>query len=130
MVMMERMRETASRRNSQRQQAVSAATRSDATGGNRISSLDERTQAGRALRDNVLRAEHRKWSKRGDHRDPIGLLKAMDKGRIPELLSIRYGRMLQSPFAFYRGAAGVMAADLAATPATGIRVQPAAIVTS
>ena len=56
-------------------------------------------------------------------KDPIGILCAADATREPQLVPLRYGRMLQSPFAFYRGSAGVMAADLAATPATGIHVQ-------
>ena len=55
--------------------------------------------------------------------DPIDILLAADADRIPELVPIRYGRMLQSPFAFYRGSAGIMAADLSATPNTGIMVQ-------
>jgi uncharacterized protein (DUF2252 family) len=55
--------------------------------------------------------------------DPVELLKESDRGRLPELLPIRYGRMRESPFAFLRGAAALMAADLASTPATGIRVQ-------
>src|SRR5262249_31030875 len=55
--------------------------------------------------------------------DPLFLLKESSKGRIPELIPIRYGRMMQSPFTFYRGAALNMAADLAKTPATGLRVQ-------
>jgi len=70
-----------------------------------------------------LRAEHRKWSKNGERPDPIDLLRKSEMGRIRELLPIRYERMLQSPFNFYRGAAAVMAADLAGTPATGMRVQ-------
>ena len=55
--------------------------------------------------------------------DPIGILRAADATRQQELVPLRYGRMLQSPFTFYRGSAGVMAADLAETPATGIHVQ-------
>ena len=51
------------------------------------------------------------------------LLKDSNEGRVPELIPILFGRMLQSPFTFFRGAAGIMAADLAAAPATGIRVQ-------
>ncbi|WP_245435680.1 DUF2252 domain-containing protein [Microvirga calopogonii] len=90
---------------------------------NRVSSLGECTQAGRALRQRVPRAEHRKWDKNGKRPDPIDLLRAADAGRIPELLPIRYERMVQSPLNFYRGAAVVMAADLAGSPATGIRVQ-------
>ena len=56
-------------------------------------------------------------------RDPVGLLLEQEKTRVPELLPIRHGRMLVSPFTFYRGAALPMAADLATTPASGLRVQ-------
>ncbi len=55
--------------------------------------------------------------------DPIAILRAGDQGRVPELVPIRYGRMLQSPFAFYRGSAAIMAADLAPTTTTGLKVQ-------
>jgi uncharacterized protein (DUF2252 family) len=55
--------------------------------------------------------------------DPLAILRAADKGRLENLLPIRYGRMLQSPFTFYRGSAAVMAADLAQAPSTGLRVQ-------
>ena len=55
--------------------------------------------------------------------DPIEILEASNKGRLPELIPVRYGRMIPSPFVFYRGAAAIMAADLAHTPTTGIRVQ-------
>ena len=58
-----------------------------------------------------------------DRRDPIALLEEQAVERVPELVPIRYGRMSASPFAFYRGAAYVMASDLARTPRTGIRVQ-------
>src|SRR4029077_7155302 len=56
-------------------------------------------------------------------RDPIEILKRSDSGRLPKLIPIRYARMRQSPFAFYRGAAALMALDLSKTPATGIHVQ-------
>jgi len=83
---------------------------------------DERAAAGKALREKVLRADQRKWTK--EHRpDPIDLLQAADADRLQELVPIRYGRMLASPFAFYRGSAGVMASDLSRTPSTGIHVQ-------
>ena len=59
----------------------------------------------------------------GKSRDPVGLLLAQAKSRVPELVPVRHGRMLVSPFTFYRGAALPMAADLAATPASGLRVQ-------
>ena len=58
-----------------------------------------------------------------DRADPIGILRAADAARQPDLVPLRYGRMLQSPFTFYRGAAGVMAADLPRTPVSGIKVQ-------
>jgi uncharacterized protein (DUF2252 family) len=63
------------------------------------------------------------WEPRPDRRSPIALLEDQAAERVPELLPIRYGRMSASPFAFYRGAAYVMASDLAGTPRTGIRVQ-------
>jgi uncharacterized protein (DUF2252 family) len=85
--------------------------------------LDKRAELGKALRDRVPRAQHGAW-KQGDRRpDPIDILHAADADRVPELVPIEYSRMLQSPFAFYRGGAGVMAADLSATPNTGIHVQ-------
>jgi hypothetical protein len=58
----------------------------------------------------------------GRGRDPVGLLLDQSKSRVPELVPVRHGRMLVSPFTFYRGAALPMAADLAATPASGLRV--------
>ena len=79
--------------------------------------------AGKRLRDTVPRDSHGIWKKPKDRADPIAMLQASDPERLPELLPVRYGRMLVSPFTFYRGAAGVMAADLAKTPATGLRVQ-------
>ena len=85
--------------------------------------LAERGAAGRALRDRLPRSQHGKWKRPSDRPDPIDILRASDADRLPELVPIRYGRMLASPFAFYRGAAGVMAADLAKTPTTGHKVQ-------
>lgn len=86
-------------------------------------SLAERMKAGKALRDRVSRPQHRTWAPNGSRPDPLALLQAADADRIPELVPIRYGRMLQSPFAFYRGSAGIMAADLSTTPNTGMQVQ-------
>ena len=86
-------------------------------------SPEKRAEVGKALRDRVRRAQHGAWKKAENRPDPIDILHASDADRLPELVPIRYGRMLQSPFAFYRGAAGVMAADLAATPNIGIHVQ-------
>jgi uncharacterized protein (DUF2252 family) len=85
--------------------------------------VNERLTAGKALRKSVPRASQAKWVSPADRPDPIGLLKNADRGRLPELLPIRYARMEQSPFAFFRGAGALMAADLARTRRTGIRVQ-------
>src|SRR6516162_2237025 len=85
--------------------------------------LEGRMAAGSALRGSVPRGSHAEWSRSVNRPDPISILEHSDRGRLPELVPIRYGRMLQSPFAFLRGAAAVMAHDLAATPATGVRVQ-------
>ncbi|MDR3531246.1 MAG: DUF2252 domain-containing protein [Rhodopila sp.] len=86
-------------------------------------SPDELMEAGKRLRDTVPRTSHGVWKKPADRADPIAQLQASDPERLPELLPVRYGRMLVSPFTFFRGAAGVMAADLATTPATGLHVQ-------
>src|SRR5262249_50053177 len=78
---------------------------------------------GKKLRDSVARAAHAKWRAHAGRADPITILRAADAERHPGLVPLRYGRMLQSPFAFYRGSAAVMAADLAHTPTRGIHVQ-------
>jgi uncharacterized protein (DUF2252 family) len=88
-----------------------------------FASLDDRLAAGVTLRDKVPRGEHAHWKKGADRADPIAMLKAGDPDRLPELVPIRYGRMLASPFTFYRGAAGIMAADLAGLPTTNVTVQ-------
>ncbi len=84
---------------------------------------DERIAAGRALRKRVPRGSHAAWKPAAKGRDPIAILEQSAKERLPELVPIRYGRMLRSPFTFLRGAAAVMASDLATTPRTGLRVQ-------
>lgn len=83
----------------------------------------ERRAAGKRLRDRVSRKAHANWQAPVGRRDPVDVLVETSKGRVKELLPIRYGRMMGSPFAFYRGGAAIMAADLAGTPSTGIRVQ-------
>ena len=75
-------------------------------------SREQLYKEGKALRDSCPRISHADWN-----------LEGSNKGRLPELIPVRYGRMIPSPFVFYRGAAAIMAADLAHTPATGIRVQ-------
>ena len=86
-------------------------------------SADERRAKGRALRDTVSRTSHAGWKPAKRRRDPIELLSESNVGRMPQLIPIRFGRMSQSPFAFYRGSAALMAADLATTPVSGLRVQ-------
>jgi uncharacterized protein (DUF2252 family) len=82
----------------------------------------DRAASGKVLRKKVGRTSHAEWTAAA-RRSPIEILKVSDCGRVPELLPIRYGRMRQSPFAFFRGCAALMASDLAATPLTGIKVQ-------
>jgi uncharacterized protein (DUF2252 family) len=84
---------------------------------------DERRAQGKALRVAAPREAHGKWEPQQDRRDPIELLTESNQGRIPDLVPIRFGRMLHSPFTFYRGSANIMAADLATTPQSGLRVQ-------
>src|SRR5262252_2643229 len=86
-------------------------------------SVEERMNAGKALREKVSRNFHSKWTAPSDRPDPVAVLRKSDRGRLPELLPIRYGRMQQSPFAFFRGSASVMAWDLSRTPTSGTRVQ-------
>jgi uncharacterized protein (DUF2252 family) len=87
------------------------------------SSIKERTKAGKALREKVSRNSHKEWTAPPNRPDPIDIFESSDHGRLPELLPIRYGRMQQSPFAFFRGSAAVMAWDLSRTPTTGILTQ-------
>ncbi len=83
----------------------------------------ESAERGRTARETVPRTAHGDWAPAADRPDPISLLEAQAASRLQELVPIRYGRMLVSPFTFYRGAAAVMAADLAVTPDSGIVVQ-------
>jgi uncharacterized protein (DUF2252 family) len=86
-------------------------------------SIEARMKMGKALRERVPRPSHAKWTAPAGRPDPIEILRQSDRGRLPELLPIRYGRMRESPFAFFRGSAAVMAWDLSKTPATGVHVQ-------
>ncbi len=83
----------------------------------------ERRAAGKALREKVPHALHALWSPPSGRADPVAMVSAANEGRIPHLVPIRHGRMMVSPFTFYRGTAGLMAADLAATPVSGITTQ-------
>ncbi len=84
---------------------------------------DRERRTGRRRRTVVPRTSQGEWAPPRDRPDPLALLDAENQGRIPELVPVRWGRMLESPFAFLRGAAGLMAADLARTPSTGLHVQ-------
>lgn len=86
-------------------------------------SIRERMATGKSLREQLSRADHALWSAPVDRRDPIDVLEHCNRGRLPELVPIRYGRMLQDPFVFLRGSPAVMARDLASTSVTGIAVQ-------
>ncbi len=86
-------------------------------------SADERRAKGKALRDAVPRALQAGWKATKGRGDPVALTCASNVGRMPELIPIRFGRMSASPFAFYRGSAALMAADLAKTATSGLRVQ-------
>jgi uncharacterized protein (DUF2252 family) len=85
--------------------------------------VEDRVARGRAARRDAPRSGHGRWQPAPDRPDPIELLEQQAQGRVPELVPIRYGRMLVSPFTFFRGAAAVMAADLASTPESGVTVQ-------
>jgi uncharacterized protein (DUF2252 family) len=86
-------------------------------------SLTERAEAGKAARGGAPRSSHGEWAPTTDRPDPVELLEAQATSRVGQLVPLRYGRMLVSPFTFYRGAAAVMAADLAGTPRSGFTVQ-------
>ena len=86
-------------------------------------SPDERRSEGKALREVVPREDHGQWKPPKNRRDSVDILNEANEDRISDLVPIRFGRMMQSPFAFYRGSAAVMAADLATMKSPGIRVQ-------
>jgi uncharacterized protein (DUF2252 family) len=85
--------------------------------------VDQRVARGRAARVEVPRSAHGRWVPAPDRPDPVALLEEQAATRVPLLVPIRYGRMLISPFTFYRGAALIMASDLAGTPVSGVTVQ-------
>ena len=85
--------------------------------------VEERVSMGKAVRTQAPLESHAEWSPSPYRVDPVTLLEEQAETRVPELVPIRYGRMMVSPFAFYRGAAYVMASDLASTPRSGLRVQ-------
>jgi len=83
----------------------------------------EQYAAGKALRERCPRSGHAAWKPPANRRDAVQLVLEAEKGRLPDLLPLRHGRMVRSAFTFYRGAALTMATDLASTPSTGVRVQ-------
>jgi uncharacterized protein (DUF2252 family) len=85
--------------------------------------MADRANRGRAARTAVPRSSHGEWQPAADRPDPVALLEEQAADRVAELVPLRYSRMLVSPFTFYRGAAYLMASDLAATPRTGLTVQ-------
>ena len=91
-----------------------------------VSSLptaEERKAHGKAAREQAPRRAHGSWEPPPKRADPVGLLEHQAADRVPELVPLRYGRMAASPFAFLRGAAAIMAADLASTPRSGLVAQ-------
>ena len=84
---------------------------------------EERLEEGRAARETVPLEAHGEWAAPTERPDPVGILEEQNATRVPELIPIRHGRMIVSPFTFYRGGAAIMAWDLSRTPTTGLRVQ-------
>jgi uncharacterized protein (DUF2252 family) len=100
---------------------VATADRPEKMGG--ASTYQQRRERGRAARQRTPRSSHAAWAPARERPDPVDLLEAQSQSREPELLQIRYARMTPSPFTFMRGAAIIMAHDLAGTPRTGIQAQ-------
>jgi uncharacterized protein (DUF2252 family) len=86
-------------------------------------SVEDRRAKGLEARDQAPLSSHTKWRPAGDRPDPVDSLVAQETTREPDLIPVRHGRMMVSPFTFYRGAAKIMAADLAPTPVAGLEVQ-------
>ncbi|MET9660467.1 DUF2252 domain-containing protein [Streptomyces sp. NPDC006510] len=84
---------------------------------------EQRAARGKAARREAPRSSHAEFDPPADRPDPLDILEAQSAARVPELVPIRYGRMTESPFRFYRGAAAIMASDLATTRVSGIRAQ-------
>ena len=102
---------------------MSTATRKKAQEAVQHLTRAERAARGKAARAEAPRSSHGVFEPEPNRPDPIQLLERQAQARVPELVPIRYGRMLTSPFAFYRGAALIMASDLSATPRSGLIVQ-------
>src|SRR5512135_3452093 len=103
--------------------ATSRASKEQAAAATPHLSVAERIARGKAARAEVPRSNHATFEPSPDRVDPVKLLERQAETRVPELVPIRYGRMLVSPFTFYRGAAMIMAHDLGPTPRSGLKVQ-------
>ncbi|WP_423834636.1 DUF2252 domain-containing protein [Streptomyces manipurensis] len=95
----------------------------NAAGGGPWLSPEDRAARGRAARKKVPRSAHEEFTPAGQRPDPVEIIERQSATRLQELVPIRYGRMTESPFRFYRGAAAIMASDLAGTPDSGLRAQ-------
>jgi len=93
------------------------------TSSSQFRSREARIETGKALRATLPRTSHADWKPPANRRDPIEVLEESNRLRLPNLIPVRYGRMLRSPFTFFRGSAALMAYDLASMPATDIEVQ-------
>jgi uncharacterized protein (DUF2252 family) len=102
---------------------MAGASANEAAAGVAPLTISQRVASGRTARAEAPRSSHAHLPARPADVDPIGLLESQAKTRVAELVPVRYGRMLVSPFTFYRGAALIMASDLAGTPSTGLTVQ-------
>ncbi|WP_322752316.1 DUF2252 domain-containing protein [Frankia sp. Cas3] len=91
--------------------------------GRRVVTPDERAERGKAARATAPRSSHGEFSPSSRRPDPVDVIEKQSATRVPELVPIRYGRMMESPFRFFRGAAAIMAGDLSRTPRTGITAQ-------
>ena len=89
----------------------------------RPKAIEERLAEGRAERESVPLEAHGEWATPDDRPDLVGILEKQNATRVPEPVPIRHGRMIVSPFTFYRGSAAIMASDLSRSPTTGLRVQ-------
>ena len=89
--------------------------------------VSDRKAMGMEARDQAALSSHTKWKAAADRPDPVGLLAEQDATREQDLVPVRHGRMMVSPFTFYRGAAKVMAADLGGTPVAGLEASCAAM---
>ncbi|MGC1569932.1 MAG: DUF2252 family protein, partial [Trebonia sp.] len=88
-----------------------------------MTALDERQAQGTSARTGTPRSSHAGWAPAADRRHPVDLLEDQNTNREPDLVPVRRGRMMVSPFTFYRGAARIMAEDLKDTPVAGLSVQ-------